>query len=210
LAGYGFGSAPPITSALFTNSFIIATLTTVMGTAYPAYSAMRFSYIEPKGMPAESLFGEVKRAKISEALKDILQYVGSPTAPSNTMNFRVPDSLARNLALTLLGYLPIGSNVIEASTWEAEPNFHRIINCVLILTFDENLPLRHVPKILSDTSDSYRRVVLVPESTFQNLTAESQQLVSWFLEPRVEGRPAPASTLEASDSSRNQTNLQTD
>jgi len=72
----------------------------------------------------------------------------------------------------------------------------------LILRFDHDLPLRHVPQILTGTSDSVERVVLIPESTFNNLSKESQELIPWFLEPRIEGGPESAYSPEVSDSKR--------
>ena len=201
LVGYGFASAP-ITRTLLSNAFLVATLTAVIGTVYPAYSATQFPSIEHKKRFAKAPSEEVGEAKISETLKDILQYLKSSQRPSQTMNFRVPDSLVRSVALTFLRSMPAQSNLIEASTWEAESTVQRLVNCILILRFDPNLPLRHVSKVLTKSSDASKRIVLIPESTFQNLARESQELIPWFLEPQVDGRPAPTPLLETSGSNR--------
>jgi len=202
LIGPNSAPIPDITSALFFNSFFVATLTTVVGTVYPVYSIMQAPSIERMKSFVEIPAREVRLVKISDALMDTLRRLDTSSKSPYTMNFRVPDSLARSLALTFIRLLPKFDDLTVASTWEAESNAHKFVNCVLILRFDHDLPLRHVPQILTGTSDSVERVVLIPESTFNNLSKESQELIPWFLEPRIEGGPESAYSPEVSDSKR--------
>ncbi len=202
LIGSSSTLVPHITPALFFNSFLVATLTTVIGTAYPAYSIMQTPSIERAKSFREVPSGEVRLTKISDALKDTLMHLDSSSDPLQAMNFRVPDSLTRSVALTILRLLPKYRDLIDVSTWEAESNAHKIVNCVLILRFDPDLPLRHVPNILTGASNSVKRIVLIPESTFNNLSKVSQELIPWFLEPRVEGGLDPTHPSKASSSER--------
>ncbi len=204
LIGSQFTSAPPITSTLLNNSFLIATLTTVAGTLYPAYTATQVPSLERRKDLEKVFIRGVKGVDISEALKSTLRHFSSSRSSSEVMNFRVPDAMVRNVAVEFLTFLPERGNLIEASTWDAELNVNRLVNCVLILKFDHDLPLRHIPKTLMETLDSSRRIVLIPESTFYNLARESQELIPWFLEPRVEGKPVLTSLLDVSDPNREQ------
>lgn len=204
LIGSQFTSAPPITSALLSNSLLVATLTTVAGTLYPAYVATQVPSFERRKKFEKVFIGGVKGVEISEALKGTLRHFNSSQSSSEVINFRVPDALARNVALTFLTFLPERGNLIETSTWDAELNVHKLVNCVLILRFDHALPLRHIPKTLVETPNSSRRIVLILESTFHNLAKESQELIPWFIEPKVEGKPVLTSLLEASDPNRDQ------
>jgi len=202
LIGSSAPSLPNITPVLFFNSFFVATLTTVVGTAYPVYSIMHAPSIERVKSFAEVSPKEVRLVKISDALTNTLRCLDSSSTSPYAMNFRVPDSLTRSVALTFLRLLPKFDDLIDVSTWEAESNADKLVNCILILRFNPSLPLRHVPQILMGASGSVKRIVLIPESTFNNLSKESQELIPWLLEPRVEGGPDSAYPPEELDSNR--------
>ncbi|UCD73033.1 MAG: hypothetical protein JSW01_06240, partial [Candidatus Bathyarchaeota archaeon] len=125
---------------------------------------------------------EVERPKLRLS-EQLAKSVRELPEKSGVLSFMVPDQATLEIAESILQWLPEGTQLVEATTADAEKENKKLVNSVIILCYS---PISvEIENFLTYVPDGSFKIVLVPSSTFERLSSIHQSEINWTLEARI-------------------------